>query len=556
MYKLISLSNVGVEFGDKTVLKNVTFDVFENDKIGIVGKNGAGKTTLIKAILAAISPTSGSINVMADKLIIGYLKQITDYNNINTDTEIIQESISNFYQTTSEIKVGEKVNVDFEQLSGGEKTKIALAKVLCKNPNLLILDEPTNHLDFDGINWLIDTLKAYNGTLLVISHDRFFLDKVTNKTIEVDRGEVKVFQGNYSAYKDQKQHQTLENWNCYSKQEKKKKEINMEINRLKNWSNTSWRKAGKQSDMRGTKAHYRKSAKKIDDRVKSKIKKLEKIDLEGVEKPWEEGQIKFDFAADFKKNKRILEVSNLSKGYSGADLFKNNSFYLNRGEKVALIGPNGCGKTTLLKLINQTEQPDIGTIWISPSATFSYLSQDVTDLEENITPLEYLNAKSGRRRSIAQTTLANLGVDSAAVTNQIKNLSMGERTKVKLVNIILNSCDFLILDEPTNHLDIANKEQLEQALKDFEGTLILVSHDRYLVENTCDIALEIKDNKIIKNLSPWKSQTKLSQQQMDKTLLETKISEVLSKLSDSLPDSEEYQQLDLQFKELVKLRNN
>ncbi|SCB79236.1 macrolide transport system ATP-binding/permease protein [Fictibacillus enclensis] len=567
--ELIKCYEVQKEFGEQKVLSNVTMEIGQHEKIGLVGANGAGKTTLANIIFGSMQQDGGTVTRFKNSLKVGYLKQSTSYT-ANTLTDMANEQ-KDFLQNTSRLglqKVNEWNEERYEGLSGGEKTKMAIAHIWSDNPDILILDEPTNHLDFQGVEWLIKELKSFQGAVLIISHDRYFLDQTVERIVELMDGQSHDFIGNYTEYRKEKERRYQAQLHDYENQKKYEQKIQEEISRLNNWSSKAHKEAGKtgkMADMRGTKEFYRSKAKSMDKHIKSRIKRLENLELEGVERPKEEAKIQFGWEDPEKRGKRLAAASDISKSFGERLLFQNSSFYIQRGERIGLTGPNGCGKTTFLNMLTGKETSDSGDLWISPTAKIAYLTQDVTDLKPEKTVLSLIQDLFEIRSEAAKarTLLANMGFHENMLKQPIKTLSLGERMRVKLALLILQQHDLLILDEPTNHLDLASREQLEEALLSFSGTLLVVSHDRFFLEKTCEKLLVFRDQTIVKTEEGFKEYIEGKRQsprikketndekEERKMVIETRITAILGELSVLVPGQKEYVQLDEEFKELM-----
>lgn len=567
---LISCHEIKKEYGDTSVLDGVSLEIGSHERTGIVGMNGAGKTTLANLIFGSLQPDEGTIVKHKKTLTIGYLQQSTSYTT-HTFSHMVQEQ-DEFLHVTSQLglkKVKDWGDERFTGLSGGEKTKLAIAHIWASNPDVLILDEPTNHLDFQGVEWLIEELKAFQGTILIISHDRYFLDQSVERIIELVDGKSVEFPGNYTFYREEKERRYQAQLHQYETQKKYEQKIQNEMERLSNWSNKAHREAGKvgkMAEMRGVKEFYRSKAKSMDKHISSRIKRLEKIEIEGVQKPKEEAKVQFGWDNPEKRGKRFVDAKEISKAFADRVLFQKSSFFIQRGERIGLTGPNGCGKTTLIKMLTGIEQADTGELWISPTAKIAYLTQDVTDLNPEWTVLQFIDHMFDHRADAAKarTMLANMGFEERMLKKLIKQLSLGERMRVKLAQMIMQEHDLLILDEPTNHLDLASREQLEEALLSFSGTLLIVSHDRYFLDKTCDKLLVFENQRIRKIENGFqeymedKQEKKLKKRdqkkelQEEKMIIENRISVVLGELSSLLPGDEAYKRLDQEFKELIE----
>lgn len=402
----IKISNLTKSYNDNIVLNNISLSINENEKIGIIGKNGSGKSTLIKIICGEIDDYTGSVKVGSGSTL--YLKQITEY---KTEDFISmcssKEDISSFLKLNSEFKIDKDINFTkerLESLSGGEKTKIALSYILSKNPSLLILDEPTNHVDIEGSDYLINLINKYTGTLIVVSHDRYFLNKTVNKLIEIDKGKVTVYNGDYDYYKSEKEKNLELQMERYNEEQKLDKKINNEIRKLNVWSNKGEREAGRQGGMRsdskikGVKTNAQRKAAKLSSSAENKKKRLEKLREDFIDKPIIDKKIKYFFKGYNLKANSLIKVDSLSKKYDDKLIFKSSSFDINSNDKIGLIGPNGCGKTTLIKILTDNIKPTAGTIWKTPSLKMAYMSQDVFDIKEDITINEFASRFDSSKR--------------------------------------------------------------------------------------------------------------------------------------------------------------
>lgn len=564
---LLRCIDIFKSYGGLDVLRGVTLEIKPGEKIGLVGNNGEGKTTLANIIQGDMEADSGTILRYNRRMRVGYLRQATAYtlnsfNGIITDSR--QSDLAEFFlETVSQMglpRVNRWDDARFQGLSGGEKTKLALAHVWASQPDLLILDEPTNHMDFHGAEWLVEEITRFPGAALIISHDRWFLDQVVLRIYELDRGKAREYIGNYSYYREEKQLQFKSQMHRYRDEQKKQRRIEQEISRLKQWSAKGHREAGKVGKAAEMFKEYgRKQVKKRDKQVKSRIRMLEKIKTEGTARPREESKPEFEFDPAGRRGRRVLEARGLAKGYAGTLLFGNSDFFIRRGEKVGLIGPNGCGKTTLLRIILNQAKQDRGELWISPSLKPGYLSQDVLDMDENNNALEILGVVQKQEVTKARTMLASMGFDAAMVTKPVGELSLGERTRIKLATMILGENDILILDEPTNHLDLHSREQLEETLLDYNGTLLVASHDRYLLERVCDKLLVFENQTIGKRdcgFIQYSNGNKLARAQKvaqeQKLVIEARMAWLIYELGKFTPHDPEYTRLDQEFQELVK----
>lgn len=572
---LISCRGIVKEYGNLSVLRGIDFDINEGERIGIVGNNGAGKTTLANILFGSLTKDGGNIIGYRDNLKIGYMLQSASYTmNIfgsQSNDEYSEQTPRDFFKYTSNLGLKKVQAWDSDRLkglSGGEKTKLVLAEIWDTKPNLLILDEPTNHMDFQGVEWLLNELSRFDGTILIISHDRYFLDKAVTRIVEIEDGTLHEYPGNYSFYREEKDRRFKSQLNQYLNEKKYRENIEEQIDNLSNWASKAHRESRKKGlstgNKMGAKEYYRAKAKKMDKQVKSKVKKLEKLIVEGVKKPKEEQVIKFSFNQASLRGNNIIEGRDVGKSFESRTLFKKSSFYVKRGERVGLIGPNGCGKTTLVKIILGEESISSGEIWVSKTLKTAYLSQSMDDLNEDENVLSALDSTEGAARTHAQTLLSNMGFDEDIVNKKVKALSLGERTRIKIAKLILQDNDVLILDEPTNHLDLHSRESLEKTLQDYNGTILLISHDRYMLEKICDKLLVFEDESIKR--MEWGFREYMDRKERpnkllsgkndmeNKMIIENRIACVISELGNYKPEDEAYIKLDAEFKELIKMR--
>ncbi len=514
----LQLNDITKYFSDKRILDNISLSVKNNEKIGILGNNGAGKSTILNIISGAISADSGKIH-MAKNTTIGYQKQIEkkrtltifDYcletykdifelekriEDVNTKiskeptNEILYKKLEqlnfefeskNGYEVWSRIR-GILFGLDFTEadfkrtinsLSGGELTKLSLAKLLSRDYDILLLDEPTNHLEIEAINWLCTHLKSYNGTILFVTHDRFFLDTVSDAIIEVQNAKLTKYHGNYEEYKRKKQEiekTKREEYEKYLEKLKREKQILLEF-----------KQRAKVND-------------KFAARAKDREKKIEKIEV--VEKPMiYQDKMNISFHSIKRSGEDVLELKNISKQFD-KEVLKNINLKVYRGDKIAIIGGNGSGKSTLLKIINNLIRYD-GNVTYGTGVYLAYYDQHQKELNDNRNLIEEINEAFPKyNHSEIRKMLASFLFRGDDVFKKISTLSGGERARLSLFKLSLKESNLLILDEPTNHLDIASTEVLEEALKEYDGTIIFVSHDRYFINALATKILKIKDGKI------------------------------------------------------------
>ena len=519
---ILSCQNISKAFVENQVLKNVSFHIEDHEKAAIVGINGAGKTTLLRIIVGEMIPDDGQVVLAKDKTL-GYLAQNSTVDTSHTiyeellsvkadllrleekirecennmkhaDGDALEDLMKQYTSLTHAFETGggylyrsELVGVlkglgftedEFSKpvatLSGGQKTRVALGRLLLQNPDLIILDEPTNHLDMNSIAWLETYLLNYKGAVLIVSHDRYFLDRIAGKVIEIDQSKATTFMGNYSDYAVKKEQLRVAAWNAYMNQQRDIKHQEEVIEKLKSFN-------------------QEKSIK----RAESREKMLDKIEV--IEKPSEvRTDMKLTLTPRILSGNDVLTVEHLSKSFDSHKLFTDVNFEIKRGEHVAIIGDNGSGKTTLLKILNGLVPADQGTFRLGSNVEIGYYDQEHHVLHSEKTLFEeisddypYLNNTQIRN------VLAAFLFTGEDVFKRISDLSGGERGRVSLAKLVLSNANFLILDEPTNHLDIMSKEILEDALNGYEGTILYVSHDRYFINRTAHRILDLTEGQFV-----------------------------------------------------------
>ncbi|WP_107842159.1 ribosomal protection-like ABC-F family protein [Metasolibacillus meyeri] len=533
MIELLKIHDAMMELEQGVLFQNVKLSLAEGDVVGIVGKNGAGKSTLLHLLNGDLEFSAGSLQ---------WQRRVTPLY-IVQEQEVYDELLHADAALLAKWRVPSN---EYATLSGGEKLKLRLATGFSKAKDVLLLDEPTNHLDEASIQLLVEQIKAYKGTLVVASHDRAFLDKVVTKIWAIENKEVRAYNGNYTHYKKVRAAERNAQQHAYEQQQKKIERIEGQLTNLTSWSNKAHAQSTKQE---GFKEYHRVKAKRTDAQIKSKRKRLEQelseAKVEQVAKPYE---VKFEINATAKRGKRFLEVTGIEKHIAGRLLFKSKHFTILHGEKVALVGQNGAGKTTFLQMVMGKESYH-GKLWLSPTATIGYLSQNVFDLPLASTPAQIFQRETFEERSLVQHLMKQLGFTAAHWQNPIQTMSMGERVKLKLMQFILQNKDVLLLDEPTNHLDIESREQLELTLKQFKGTILAVSHDHYFLQQITDEQLLIQDGLLTK----YRAKQGIQQDNSASLLaLETERQAVLGKLSLAQIGSAEYMELDQRFNKLTK----
>ncbi len=513
---ILSCQNLSKTFVDRPILKQASFQLEEHEKAAIVGVNGAGKTTLLKMIIGQLPADEGLITFAKDKTF-GYLAQQSDLSSSHTIYEELlsvkqdlvsmeqqlrdleesmkhcegtqlEEIMDRYTRMTHDFEVrggllykSELTGVlkglsfldeDFDKqistLSGGQKTRVSLAKLLLQSPDLIILDEPTNHLDIASISWLETYLKSYKGAVLIVSHDRYFLDRVVTKVIAIENGLVRSYAGNYSDYAAKAAMLRKAAVNAYLKQQEEIHHQQQVIDKLKSFNRE-------------------KSIK----RAESREKMLDKMEL--LEKPVEiRDDMHLKLTPQIISGNDVLSIEDLSKHFGSLTLFEHVDIEIKRGEHVAIIGDNGTGKTTLLKIINELESMDSGQIRLGSKVEIGYYDQEHHVLHSEKTLFDEISDDYPTLTNTQiRNTLAAFLFTGDDVFKKISELSGGERGRVSLAKLMLSNANFLILDEPTNHLDITSKEILEQALNDYEGTVLYVSHDRYFVNQTATRILDL-----------------------------------------------------------------
>ena len=519
---ILNATNISKSFGSNEIIKDANFLVNEHEKVAIVGVNGAGKTTLLKILTGEERADSGNV-ILAKDAKLGYLRQI---NNVDSTLSIIDElytviehilnmekrmlemqeqmqhlsgeelealyssytALTHSYELMDGYAAKSKVigilkglgfdENDFERkintLSGGQKTRVFLAKLLLEEPDIILLDEPTNHLDLRSIEWLESYLLNYKGAVIIVSHDRYFLDKIVSKVIDIENAEVQMYSGNYSDFSAKKQMLLDAKMKEYLNQQQEIKHQEAVITKLKQFNRE-------------------KSIK----RAESRQKQLEKIDR--VEAPVthiENMKLSLDISKE--SGKDVITVHDLSKSFDEKHLFSNINFEIKRGERVAIIGDNGTGKTTLLKIINGLLSPDTGEVIYGSNVSIAYYDQEHQVLHMDKTLFDEISDTYPEMNNTQiRNILAAFLFTGEDVFKKIGDLSGGERGRVSLVKLMLSKANFLLLDEPTNHLDILSKDVLESALNSFPGTICYVSHDRYFINKTATRILDLTGNRLL-----------------------------------------------------------
>ena len=519
---ILSCQNINKSFGTNEVLKNVNFHLEEREKAALIGPNGAGKSTLLKIIMEEMNADSGEVIISRGKSL-GYLAQ---HQELSGDCTIYEEllevkqylldmeekirtmeqdmktvtgreldtlladysrlthqfELENGYSCRSEITgvlkglgfTEEEFSKKVDTLSGGQKTRVALGRLLLSSPDIILLDEPTNHLDMESIAWLENYLTNYKGAVFIVSHDRYFLDKVVSKVVEIDHGNVRMFQGNYSAYAQKKAQIRDAEYKAWLNQQQEIKHQEEVIAKLKSFN--------REKSIR---------------RAESREKMLDKMEV--LDKPVEDNfEMKLTLTPRIISGNDVLTVTDLAKSFPGQPLFSHVDFSIQRGERVAIIGANGTGKTTILKILNGLLPPDEGSIELGSKVLIGYYDQEHHVLNMNKTIFEEISDEYPYLTNTEiRNVLAAFLFTGDDVFKPIHTLSGGERGRVSLAKLMLSEANFLILDEPTNHLDIVSKEILEQALNAYTGTVLYVSHDRYFINQTATRTLDLTNQAMV-----------------------------------------------------------
>ncbi|MFB6431523.1 ribosomal protection-like ABC-F family protein [Bacillus thuringiensis] len=507
---ICSVNNVTKSFGGNTIFENISLEIKNGERVGLVGRNGSGKTTIFGLLTGMESLDAGAIH-MKKGTRIGHVAQIPKFDeamtvydvlssafkvekelekemhalekNMAVEQEqsaleklmerygVIQEKFAflggyeieaNIMKVANGLQVTDLFSRVFTELSGGEQTKVSLAYMLLQKPDLLLLDEPTNHLDLFAVEWLEQFLKEYTGTVMVISHDRYFLDEVVTKIFDLEDGEIHVYHTNYSQFVEEKEERLLQEFQAYQEQQKKIKKMKEAIKRLREWAN--------QANPPNEGLHKR--ARNME-RALERIEKLKRPILERK-------QMGLQFEGQERSGKDVVVMKEVSKGFAGRPLFEQANLHVRFQERAAIVGRNGTGKTTLLKLLLEEINPDVGEIRIGSSVKIGYLSQHTYgNVKSNVLEAfrEYVAVTEGEARHI----LAKFLFYGPAVFKKVTQLSGGEKMRLRLAQLMYQDINFLILDEPTNHLDIESREVLEEALEQYNGTILAVSHDRYFL---------------------------------------------------------------------------
>ncbi|MBE6069042.1 MAG: ABC-F family ATP-binding cassette domain-containing protein [Clostridium lundense] len=527
----LSLNGVIKYFGANLILSNITFDMHQGERVGLVGRNGSGKSTVLK-LISGLEPIDKGNMAIRKGAKIGYLEQMPNYKDEYTARKVlnlafkdlieIEENMkdlenkmrnleeeelnkilklySNMQQRheamggyekeeklskiCSGLKLTEEfLNKQFSLLSGGEKTTVMLAKILLEEPDILLLDEPTNHLDTESLEWLENYLKEYKGTVLMVSHDRYFLDSVVSKIVEIENLESKTYIGNYSNFIRQKEENIKLELEAYKEQQKKVGAIENSIKTLRDWANRS-----------GNEKFYRRAAS-----MQKRLDKIEKVDIPNTEKQ----NMKLSFINSERSGKEVVKIEDAYKSFDDKILFHNANLLVSYGERVALMGPNGSGKSTIMRILLGEEGVSTGKVELGANIKAAYLPQNIIFQDEAQTVLQYFREDIDILEGKAREYLSKFMFFGESVFKKVKNLSGGEKTRLKLSKLLYEDINLLMLDEPTNHLDIDSIETLEDALMDFKGTIFFISHDRYFINTICNRIVALENKQLINYLGNY-----------------------------------------------------
>ncbi|MDM5227004.1 ABC-F type ribosomal protection protein [Cytobacillus sp. NJ13] len=506
-----SAQQIGKSYGGNIVFENLSFEIYERDRVGLTGRNGSGKTTLFKLLAGAEVPDTGKLH-WRKGCEIGYMAQIPDYPASMKAIDVLKTAFANLlemektmkkmeqqmanetvpdqlnkligeygelqdqftlnkgYEVDSQIdrisnglNIRSLLNKDFSSLSGGEKTKVCLAHMLLKSPNLLLLDEPTNHLDIKSVEWLADFIKNYEGTVVLVSHDRYFLDETVSKILDLEDGEITLYQTNYSGFVKEKEERLLREFQQYEEQQKKIRKMKEAIKRLREWAN--------QCTPPNAGLHKRASS------MEKALQRMEKLDRPVLNRK----KMNMDLEASERSGKDVFLMKEVSKSFGSKHLFKNVRMHILFRDRTAIVGDNGTGKSTLIKMMLGELEPDAGEIRKGSNLKIGYLSQHVFSNADDQSVIDTFREGQAVTEGEARHILAGFLFYGHTVFRKVSQLSGGERMRLRLAQLMHRDINFLILDEPTNHLDIESREVLEEALEEFDGTILAVSHDRYFI---------------------------------------------------------------------------
>ncbi|MDR9856840.1 ABC-F type ribosomal protection protein [Paenibacillus sp. VCA1] len=540
MMNIMKAKQLTKEFKGKTIFENVDFEIFEGERVALFGANGAGKTTLLNILTGRLSPDRGSVErglpleqwgmmeqgseslmslktldaagcdsgeVWRAKQNLKQLEQRLADPSASEDGTVLDaygqtleryEQLGGFQweieleRVLTMLNIGPELwELPFADLSGGQKTRVRLAALLAKRPAFLLLDEPTNHLDGESMAWLETWLNQYDGTVLIVSHDRTFLDRVATGIWELTPTGAKKYKGGYSDYKREKERELREQEALYKKQKQAKEALEESIRRYQEWFHHAEKSADKNTETKAATPYYKAKAKKNISRYHAKQKELERLEKDSVQKPRDTPKVHMQLGDGGFAARYLLRLEDVTFGYDDVPLFRDLDFDLSRGDRMAVRGPNGSGKSTLLKLVLGELEPDQGNVWMHPAVRIGYFSQELEGLNLDETLLDSLLRLPDMTETHARTILGCFLFSREDVFKKIGNLSMGEKCRAAFVQLYFSGANLLVLDEPTNYLDIQTREVVEEALASYPGALLVVSHDRMLVRKLANRLLTL-----------------------------------------------------------------
>lgn len=542
---ILTVSNLSMAFAERVLFENISFHLEKGDKVGLIGANGTGKTTLFKIMTGQLTQTAGGISKEKD-LRVGYMEQfscsvtgrtvytellsvfeklivmeerlseiVSEMENGDHSRELLLEEMTlrerferdgglTYISRTRAALIGlgfpeSEFDMSVEKLSGGQRSKLALAKLLLSGSDILLLDEPTNHLDISAVNWLESFIKEYKGTVLVVSHDRYFLDEVTNKTIEIEHGRSRMYIGSYSVFLEKKQKILAEERAHYEQQMKEIKRIEGIVEQQKRW---------------GVAHNFITAA--------SKQKQADRLKEELVAPDAELETIKFRFTPKCETGEDVLIIEGLKKSFDDKPIFDDVNMHIRKGERVFILGENGCGKTTLLKVIQKIYNADAGSVFLGANVEIGYFDQVQGGLDLKKTALEQVwDTFPYLTETKVRTALGHFLFKGDEVFRPVGEMSGGERARIALLQLMLKGANFLLLDEPTNHLDTSFREQLENTLMEYQGTMLIVSHDRYFINKLADRILVLTQNGVREYLGNYDYYIEKTHEMFDKGIFKS-----------------------------------
>jgi len=522
--KDITLSTIKKSFGGFEVLQNASFEIIRGEKVGLIGRNGSGKTTIFRLITGAEEPDAGAISV-AKGATLGYIEQIPDYADGTEVINVLKQSCQHIYDLRDDLRVlehrisgtedknaqakliskyekllmqfehlegydidfklekvctglkitNQMLHRDYNSLSGGEKTRVMLGQIFLNHPDILLLDEPTNHLDIESIEWLEEFISQYKGSAIIVAHDRYFLDATVSKVVELENGRTKTYKGNYSKYIELREEEIQRQFAVYKNQQKKVEAMEEAIKRFRDW---------------GTRTDNPDMFKK----AVNMERRLERLEL--VERPTEAKKMGLDLSSVQRSGKDVIKLNEVSKSYDKHVLLDSIDLFVYYQEHICVLGKNGTGKTTIFKIIRNEIQPDKGNVKLGSRLNIGYLEQEVHFENENESVLDAYRRTFPMQEDRARTSLARFLFFGNDVFKRLGDLSGGEKVRFQLCVLMKKNPNLLLLDEPTNHLDIDSMEMLEEALLDYKGTILFISHDRYFINKIAHKVIELEHHQL------------------------------------------------------------